>query len=109
MSAVVHHVKVAPHSQEQSATAPAPTKSRARKWFSFVAHEPFFQFLLLGLLIWSGVEFWKAHNDPFTIQIGSAERQRIAMNYSRQFGQMPSAQQLEEMLDRYVREEIYWR
>ena len=109
MSAVIHQLKVAPHSQEQGAAAPEPRRSRARKWFAFVAHEPFFQFMLLGLLIWSGVEFWKAHNDHFTIHIGPAERQRIAMNYSRQFGQMPTAQQLEGMLDHYVREEIYWR
>jgi len=75
----------------------------------FVVQEPFFQFVVLGLLIWGGVEYWQSRNNHYLIQVGPADRQRIALGYLRQFGQPPTAQQLRGLIDQYVREEIFWR
>jgi peptidyl-prolyl cis-trans isomerase C len=88
---------------------PERQQSRLRAAFAFIFHEPLFHFLVLGLVIWFGSDFWKAHFDRYTIKIGLADRERIATNYSRQFGQPPTKDQLQQLLDRAVREEIYLR
>jgi peptidyl-prolyl cis-trans isomerase C len=76
---------------------------------TFMAREPFFQFLFLGLLIWIGVGLWKSHSARYLIHVTPADRQRIATHYSRQFGEPPTAHDLQKLLDRHVREEIYLR
>jgi peptidyl-prolyl cis-trans isomerase C len=109
ISAVVRQLKVSPGSQN-SDPASSPSKSgRARRYLAQTAHEPFVQFLLLGLLIWGGLEYLSAERDRYVIQIGATERQRIADTYARQFGQPPTGEQLAGLIERYVREEIYWR
>jgi hypothetical protein len=74
-----------------------------------VAREPLFHFLALGLLIWLGGGYWHAHHDRHTIHIGSAHRRRIAAAYLRQFGQAPTPGQVQGLLERYIREEIFLR
>ncbi|HEY4214148.1 MAG TPA: peptidylprolyl isomerase [Steroidobacteraceae bacterium] len=74
-----------------------------------IAREPFFQFIALGALIWSGVQYWTVHHDRYSIYLGPSERQRIAASYFLQFGSMPTAEQLGALIDRYVREEIVLR
>lgn len=74
-----------------------------------VACELFLQFMLLGTLIWGGVEYRSTDHDRYIITLGAAESQRITENYSQQFGQMPTPQELQGLIDRYIREEIYWR
>ncbi len=69
--------------------------------------EPFFQFIALGLLIWFGVGYWTAHNDRYTIDVGPVERNRIATSYLQQYGELPTPQQLQGLIDRHIREEIF--
>jgi len=64
---------------------------RERLWF--VAREPFFQFIVLGFLIWTAVDYWNAHHDRNTIHLGRAERHRIVIAYLQQFGQPPTPEQ----------------
>lgn len=71
--------------------------------------EPFFQFLALGLLIWGAVEYWNADGSRYRIDIGSAEQQRIATTYLQQFGHSPTPDQLQRLIDRHIREEIFVR
>jgi len=80
---------------------------RERLWF--VAREPFFQFIVLGFLIWTAVDYWNAHHDRHTIHLGRAERHRIVSAYLQQFGQPPTPEQLRGLLDRYVLGEIFLR
>lgn len=87
-------------------TAGAHRGRSARSWVAFVAHEPFFQFLAIGLLIWGCVEYWSAQDARHTIHLGNADRQRIIATYVQQFGQPPTPQQLESLTNRYIREEI---
>jgi hypothetical protein len=86
-----------------------PKKATARAGLRSIAHEPFFQFIVLGVLIWGGVEYWNAHHNRYTIHLGPAERQRIAASYVQQFGQSPTPGQLQGLIDRYIREEIFFR
>src|SRR5687767_5256189 len=80
-----------------------------RNWFARIAREPFFQFMLLGSLIWLGVEYWNTNEQRYTIDVGAAEQQRIVMAYRQQFGREPTAEQLRMLIERHVREEIFLR
>src|SRR6266404_5389447 len=107
--AVIHFLKAVPTPPGESATGSGPKPVAVRDRLRFVAHEPFFQFIVLGFLIWGGTEFWNAHHNRYTIHLESSERQRIATSYLRQFGRLPTPEQLQSLTDRYIREEIVLR
>jgi peptidyl-prolyl cis-trans isomerase C len=109
VSAVIRSLKAVPSPHRESNGIPGPKKATTGTLLMFIAREPFFQFIVLGVLIWGGVEYWNVHHDRYTIQVGSAERQRIAATYQRQFGQLPTPIQLRGLIGRYVREEISLR
>jgi peptidyl-prolyl cis-trans isomerase C len=93
----------------ESALTSEAVKRRTREWVGVVVHEPFFQFIVLGLLIWGGVEYWNGYNTRYTIDLGSVERERIARGYLQQYGQLPTRHQLQSLVDRHIREEIFLR
>jgi peptidyl-prolyl cis-trans isomerase C len=74
-----------------------------------VLREPLFQFVVIGLLMAVAVHHWNAGDGRYTIHMGAAERRHIAASYRQQFGQAPTPAQLEELISRYVREEIFVR
>jgi len=79
------------------------------QWPAAVLRDPFVHFALLGLLIWVGNAYWSAHRDRYLIRITASDRQRVATSYYRQFGVLPTSEQLEQLMDHYIREEIYLR
>lgn len=104
MDATVH--RFIPLAQE----APPPAqKSRLLQTLAAAAREPFFQFLVLGALIWAGVEYVEAQTERYVIHVGQAERQRLAIAYQQQYNQAPTAEQLQSLTDRYVRQQIFVR
>lgn len=82
---------------------------RKPSWLVFVAREPLFQFLLMGLLLWGAVDYWPSREHRYDIHVSGEEQRRIAAEYARQFGEPPTAQQFQQIVDRYVREEIFLR
>jgi hypothetical protein len=89
-----------------------PARAETRRLgplLAFAVHEPFFQFLVLGLAIWCGVEYLQAHNQRYVITIGPAQEQRLAIAYQQQFQQAPTPDQLASLVDHYIREEIFLR
>ena len=98
-----------PSPHRESTCIPGPKEAATGTLLTAIAREPFVQFIVLGVLIWGGVEYWNVHHDRYTIQVGSAERQRIVTIYQRQFGQLPNPIQLRGLIGRYVREEIFLR
>jgi parvulin-like peptidyl-prolyl isomerase len=48
-------------------------------------------------------------HERYTIDLGPDEQDRIGAMYFRQFGEKPTARELEALLDRYIREEIFLR
>lgn len=86
-----------------------PYTARLPKWARSLLREPFFQFIVIGLLVWSGVENWHSRHDRHVIQLGPAARQHLSQAYLRQFGQPPSPQQMRGLIDRNIRDEIFLR
>lgn len=92
-----------------AAEVPPAAKSNFFQTLRWAAREPFFQFLVLGALIWAGVEFVEAQTERYTIHVGQAERQRLAIAYQQQYNQAPTADQLQNLTDRYIRQQIFVR
>ena len=69
-------------------------------------HDPFLHFLLLGVAIFAGAQLLRpvAADDRITVR-----PDRLAETFARQYGRSPGATELNELIDRYVREEIYFR
>jgi peptidyl-prolyl cis-trans isomerase C len=96
--------------QPSPIAGPEPEKHmRIRRWLIFVAYEPFFQFIALGLLIWLGLAYIESMNQRYVIHVGSVQLQRLAIAYQQQYGQPPAAEQLRQLADRYITEEIFLR
>jgi hypothetical protein len=108
MPAVIHSLKTPGCSAAEKLKASEPSPRRPQ-WVRSFARDPLFRFIVLGLLVWVGVEYWTAHHSRYTIDIGPAERQRIAMGYLQQFGQLPTPGELKELIDRRIRDEIFLR
>jgi hypothetical protein len=104
MDATVHHLN-----PPQTAPEPEVSVHRFRRALKRALHEPFFQFLLLGALIWGAAEYVEAQSQRYTINIGPAERQRLAIAYQQQYNQAPTPEQLQALTDRYVRQQIFVR
>ena len=88
---------------------PAGRASRIKATLKWAAREPFFQFLLLGLLIWSVAEFIEAQSQRYTIHIGPGERARLSIAYQQQYNQAPTDEQLQALVDRFIRQQIFVR
>lgn len=80
-----------------------------RRGLSFIAREPFFQFMALGFVLWFAMEHLQALHSRYTIHIGEAQRAHLTALYQQQYSRFPSSAQLQELLDRYVTEEIFLR
>ena len=94
---------------EGAVAARQALSARLKAALRFAAREPFFQFLFLGILIWGAAEYIEAQNQRYVIHIGPAERQRLAILYQQQYSQVPNGTQLRDLVDRYVKEEIFLR
>jgi parvulin-like peptidyl-prolyl isomerase len=104
VDATVH--RLTPHLAEAEVQ---PRKSLFAQSLRKGVREPFFQFLLLGAVIWAGVEYIEAQSERYVISVGPAERQRLAIAYQQQYNQAPSLEQLQALTDRYVRQQIFVR
>jgi len=76
-----------------------------------IAREPFFQFALLGTLLFIGVTQWEhyKHNASKTIVVDDARVNMMIVNYNQQTGHLPTKQQLDALIDNYILEEITYR
>jgi peptidyl-prolyl cis-trans isomerase C len=113
MSAVVTPLKPVGQPAAAPSIAAAPSGrsvfARFRSGLGFAVREPFFQFLFLGLLIWLAAEFVEAQNQRYTIHVGPAERQRLAIAYQQQFNQAPTPEQLQSLTENYIKQQIFVR
>src|SRR4051794_40680394 len=82
-----------------------------QKTFKRLFSEPFIQFLILGLLLFFLTSYIRQHSDKQSREI-TVDNERIGMmvmNYKTQTGDLPNKQQLDAMIDHYIREEISYR
>jgi hypothetical protein len=68
--------------------------------------DPFVHFLLLGLVIFASAQLLRPVATEQRITVRPA---KVAETFARQYGRYPSATELSELIDRYLREEIYFR
>lgn len=79
--------------------------------FKKILAEPLLQFLVLGTLLFLLVSNIQKQNDQQSLEI-TVDKERVAlmiMNYRTQTGILPSKQQLDGMIDNYIKEEISYR
>jgi peptidyl-prolyl cis-trans isomerase C len=73
--------------------------------------EPFVQFLILGVLLFFFVNYYQQQRDKYSREV-IVNNDRIGLmieNYRAQTGSIPTKQQLDAMIDNYIREEISYR
>ena len=75
-----------------------------------IAREPLTHFLAIGLVILLLAQ-WRAGSgsDRYRIVVDAAVEQRLAATYQQQYGGAPSNEQLQFLIDSYVRQEILYR
>jgi hypothetical protein len=86
----------------------ATGRGRLRRSVSWIAHEPFFQFLALGALLFAASEYLEARSNFAHIDITRAQVEGIATNYRLQYGASPSAEQLHDLVDQFIKEEVFY-
>src|SRR6476620_5755422 len=73
--------------------------------------EPLIQFFILGLLLFFLTSYVRQHRDKQSREI-IVDNERIGLmvtNYKTQTGDLPNKEQLDAMIDNYIREEISYR
>src|SRR5678815_1195429 len=76
-----------------------------------LSSEPLVQFFILGLLLFFLTSYVRQHRDKKSREI-IVDNERIGMmvmNYKTQTGDLPNKEQLNAMIDNYIREEISYR
>jgi peptidyl-prolyl cis-trans isomerase C len=79
---------------------------RSLRWIS---REPFFQFIALGALLFAVSEYVNTRENTPHIVLTRMEVAGIENNYRLQYGASPTAEQLQSLIDRYIREEVFYR
>jgi peptidyl-prolyl cis-trans isomerase C len=79
---------------------------RAARW---IAREPFFQFIVLGAMLFAASEYleWRARVPR--IEISRAQVEGIENNYRLQYGASPTPEQLRTLVDQFIQEEVFYR
>jgi peptidyl-prolyl cis-trans isomerase C len=111
------HRKAHGEAMDSTSTVSSGNPSAGRKtpqnilgtWVARLGREPLLHFAVLGFGLWYCIEWWHVANSRYTIHVGAAQRHRIAAAYELQFGKEPTQQQFSALLDRYIRDEIYFR
>ena len=71
--------------------------------------DPLLFFLLVGALIFASSQWAAQNDDEYNIIVGEADVQRISDQWSMQMRRPPNSQELQGLIDQFVREEIYYR
>ena len=89
---------------------PPPEKNNAedkRFFLSAVVREPFVHFVLIGTVIFLGLQHMQSRR--YVIDAASEEIQRIAATYQKQYGSAPAPAQMQTLVDAYIVQEVYLR
>lgn len=89
-----------------SQRTPRPPNGTLRGLARAALHDPFVHFVVLGVVIFAAMQLLRPTTQDVRITV---RPDRIAQTFERQYGRYPAAAELSELIDRYVREEIYFR
>jgi len=73
-----------------------------------IVREPFFQFLALGALLFAVSEYLEARAKFARIDISRIQIEGIANNYRLQYGASPNEEQLNGLVDNFIKEEVFY-
>ena len=94
----------------QTETPPATGwRALVRRWARAVWHEPLTHFLAFGILIFIVAHALEARSQRYVINVTPADVTRIVNSYVQQYGAAPEPGQVRNMVDNYIREEIFLR
>jgi peptidyl-prolyl cis-trans isomerase C len=74
-----------------------------------ILREPLLHFLVLGAFVYLAAHHFEADSARYRIDAGAGQRARLEATYREQYGVAPTAEQLQQLLDQYVRSEILYR
>jgi hypothetical protein len=80
----------------------------ARRSIGWIVREPFFQFVALGALLFAASEYLEARANFARIDISRAQVEGITNNYRLQYGASPTAEQLNALVDQFIKEEVFY-
>jgi peptidyl-prolyl cis-trans isomerase C len=98
---------VAAEVTERRSLASGPSRW-LRRPLSWIAREPFFQFIALGALLFAAGEYLEARSNFARIDISGAQVEGIKNNYRLQYGASPTAEQLNDLVDQFIKEEVFY-
>jgi len=75
---------------------------------AWIVREPFFQFVALGALLFAASEYLEARANFARIDITRSQVEGITNNYRLQYGASPTAEQLNGLVDQFVKEEVFY-
>ncbi|HKT71886.1 MAG TPA: hypothetical protein VJQ47_03285 [Steroidobacteraceae bacterium] len=71
--------------------------------------DPLLHFVALGALTFGVIQHFDPGSHRYEIDAGARERARLAALYLQQYGAAPTTDELQKLLDQYVRGEILYR
>lgn len=80
----------------------------ARRLIAGILREPFFQFVALGALLFAVSEYLEARANFARIEISRTQIEGITNNYRLQYGASPTAEQLNALVDQFIKEEVFY-
>jgi hypothetical protein len=81
---------------------------RLKRSIAWFVREPFFQFIALGALLFAAGEYLEARANFARIEITRAQIEGITTNYRLQYGASPTAEQLDGLVDQFIKEEVFY-
>src|SRR5690242_16247626 len=87
--------------------APSNLLRRSFRWRELLT-EPFFHFLLLGAVLFGVNQYLEVRSRFTHIAITPQVVQALAENYRLQYGNSPTQQQLDALVDARIREEVFY-
>lgn len=80
-------------------------------WYRTVLKEPFFHFVVLGILVFFIGGYFKKHHfsEQYEIRLTNKDVYRLASLWEKQYGSVPNREQIQSLLDNYIREEVLYR
>jgi peptidyl-prolyl cis-trans isomerase C len=100
------------HQREDAFVFPVRISGRSRQLFERILREPLLHFLVLGALFyWAGTLPKKAGSIPrqTRIEVPLSEVRRMREVWTMQWHRAPRPEELQSLIDEYVREEVLYR
>jgi hypothetical protein len=82
---------------------------RAQAWAGRLLREPLAHFFAAGLLLFVAYEHHRASTDLYRIDITPQRTAQLVAGYRAEFGGEPSSMRLNELIERYVDDEVLYR